>query len=129
MAHQPGVFPQESCGPIISRDGLRSRADDRSICGKLLRNEIAWHTGLLRGMTGRPGGLLFPRDGSLLPATCGLSVFWGKWGNLRGEGVRSEDHHSATKWHLLETCVGSTTSVTERLTLMYDSWKRAAEDC
>ena len=23
MAHQPGVFPQESCGPIISREGMR----------------------------------------------------------------------------------------------------------
>ena len=43
--------------------------------------------------------------------------------------MRSEDHHSATKRHLLETCVGSTTSVTERLMLMCDSWKRAAEDC
>ena len=40
-----------------------------------------------------------------LPTTCGLSVFWGKWGNLpRGEGVRSEDYHSATNRHPPETC-------------------------
>ena len=65
MAHQPGVFPQESCGPIISRDGIRSRANDPSICGKLLRNEFAWQYGPASGGEGAAGGLLLPRDGGL----------------------------------------------------------------
>jgi hypothetical protein len=60
MAHQPGVFLQESCGPIIRRDGIRSRANDPSICGKLLRNEFAWQCGPASGGVKERPGLVAP---------------------------------------------------------------------
>ena len=44
MAHQPGVFPQESCGPINSRDGMcypsgRS-VNLRQVIEKLIREAV-----------------------------------------------------------------------------------------